>query len=133
MTTKSANRSASQKPKRKAPSTAWKPGQSGNPAGAPKRGMSWREIIDEVGEEIKRGGKYAGVNYKHAVVTAMYEEASNKSNTNAANWLARYGGGETEFSKYSDEQLRNLIAQRLGINADGTQSGTDSDGEESSE
>lgn len=131
MTAKSANRPATQKPKRKAPSTAWKKGQSGNPAGAPKRGMSWREIIDEVGEGIKQGGKFRGVNYKHAVVVAMFEEASNQANTNAANWLARYGGGETEFSKYSDEQLRGLIAQRLGIDADGTQSGPHSDGENS--
>ena len=30
--------------------TAWKPGQSGNPKGAPKRGQSWKEIIKEVGE-----------------------------------------------------------------------------------
>lgn len=130
MAAKSANRPATQKPKRKAPSTAWKKGQSGNPAGAPKRGMSWREIIDEVGEDIKRGGKYKGINYKHAVVAAMFEEASNQANTNAANWLARYGGGETEFSKYSDEQLRNLIAQRLGIDADGTRPGADTHGED---
>lgn len=30
--------------------TSWKPGQSGNPKGAPKRGQSWAEIIKEVGE-----------------------------------------------------------------------------------
>lgn len=35
--------------KRKAPKTAWKKGQSGNPHGAPKRGESWREIIDSIG------------------------------------------------------------------------------------
>lgn len=38
------------KPKRKAPPKAWKPGQSGNPKGAPKRGESWAEIIKRVGE-----------------------------------------------------------------------------------
>lgn len=27
----------------------WKPGQSGNPKGAPKRGQSWKEIVKEVG------------------------------------------------------------------------------------
>jgi hypothetical protein len=36
------------KPKRKAPKTAWKPGQSGNPAGRPKDGQSWKEVISEV-------------------------------------------------------------------------------------
>lgn len=36
------------KPKRKAPRTAWKPGQSGNPKGAPKDGESWAAIIKEI-------------------------------------------------------------------------------------
>ena len=31
-------------------STSWKPGQSGNPAGAPKRGQSWTEVIEELSE-----------------------------------------------------------------------------------
>jgi hypothetical protein len=30
--------------------TSWKPGQSGNPAGAPKRGESWTELIKSIGE-----------------------------------------------------------------------------------
>lgn len=30
--------------------TSWKPGQSGNPVGAPKRGESWAEIIKRFGE-----------------------------------------------------------------------------------
>lgn len=45
-----ANTSPTVKPKRKAPPKAWKPGQSGNPKGAPKRGESWAEIIKRVGE-----------------------------------------------------------------------------------
>ena len=36
--------------RRKAPRSAWKPGQSGNPAGAPKRGESWAEIIKRIGD-----------------------------------------------------------------------------------
>jgi hypothetical protein len=36
--------------KRKAPKTAWKPGQSGNPAGRPKDGESWAAVIKAVGE-----------------------------------------------------------------------------------
>jgi len=45
---KSANTKRTEK--RQPPPTAWKPGQSGNPNGAPKRGESWREIIDSVGK-----------------------------------------------------------------------------------
>ena len=36
--------------KRKAPPGAWKPGQSGNTSGAPKRGQSWAERIKEISE-----------------------------------------------------------------------------------
>lgn len=45
--TKSANKAKSDK--RKAPKSAWKPGQSGNPAGRPKDGESWAAIIASVG------------------------------------------------------------------------------------
>ena len=40
--------------KRKAPHSAWKPGQSGNPKGAPKRGESWKEIIAKIGNMTPR-------------------------------------------------------------------------------
>ena len=45
--TKAANTKATPKPKKKATSTSWKPGQSGNPAGRPKDGQSWKEVISE--------------------------------------------------------------------------------------
>jgi len=46
----SANRAITDKPKRKAPKSAWKPGQSGNPNGRPKDGASWASIIKTVGD-----------------------------------------------------------------------------------
>lgn len=45
-----ANRQGTDKKKRKAPKTAWPKGKSGNPAGRPKNGESWSEIIKAVGE-----------------------------------------------------------------------------------
>ena len=45
----SAKTQATEK-KRKAPKTAWKKGQSGNPAGRPKDGESWSAIIKTVGD-----------------------------------------------------------------------------------
>ncbi len=45
---KSANRATTDK-KRKPPKSAWKPGESGNPAGRPKDGASWAAIIAAVG------------------------------------------------------------------------------------
>jgi hypothetical protein len=59
-------------PKRKAPKTAWKPGQSGNPNGRPKAGKSfaerireslseedWTAIIEKATEQAKAGDKAA--------------------------------------------------------------------------
>ncbi len=87
---KSANRQETHK-KRKAPRTAWKPGQSGNPAGAPKRGQSWAEIITEVGNmtgpEVaqlagKIGREFAtlepGVTVKTLVVIRVYGQMINE-------------------------------------------------------
>jgi hypothetical protein len=45
MVKKSDNTQVTDKPKRKAPRTAWKPGQSGNPKGAPKDSESQSGII----------------------------------------------------------------------------------------
>ena len=45
---KPANKTQTAKPKRKATSSSWKPGQSGNPSGRPKDGQSWREVITDV-------------------------------------------------------------------------------------
>ena len=36
--------------KRKAPPTAWKKGESGNPAGRPGFGQSWAEVIKKIGD-----------------------------------------------------------------------------------
>lgn len=46
----SANRKTAQKAAAKKRPQTWKPGQSGNPAGGPKRGQSWRELIAELGD-----------------------------------------------------------------------------------
>jgi hypothetical protein len=82
---KSDNTQSTDKKKRKAPRSAWKPGQSGNLAGAPKRGESWAELIkqysDMTPEEIatkassiagqlkKIGG---GISMKEAVIIRIF-------------------------------------------------------------
>ena len=47
----SANRQKTDRQKRKAPRSAFKPGQSGNPTGRPKTGQSWGEIAKEIGDQ----------------------------------------------------------------------------------
>jgi len=48
--TDSDKRKAAQKQAAKKRPQTWKPGQSGNPDGAPKRGESWAEIITRIGD-----------------------------------------------------------------------------------
>lgn len=65
--------------------TSWKPGQSGNPKGAPKRGESWAELIklygDMTPEEIAQKAKTIagelkkigdGISMKEAVIIRIY-------------------------------------------------------------
>ena len=79
----SANTSG--KPKRRAPKTAWKPGQSGNKLGRPSTGESWGEIIKRIGnmtpiEAAKHANAIAGklkamggdLTLKEAVVVRVY-------------------------------------------------------------
>lgn len=81
MAKSAANSKRTAKPRGK----PWKPGQSGNPAGAPKRGQSWAEIIkqygdmtpveaadraNEIAKEIRKIG--SGVTLKEAVVVRVY-------------------------------------------------------------
>lgn len=80
-----AKSKATAKPKGKPRGKPWKKGQSGNPAGAPKRGESWAEIIKRVGDmtpaeaaQFARGiaGKLAslgdGITLKEAVVLRVF-------------------------------------------------------------
>ena len=77
-------RTAQKEAARKRPQT-WKPGQSGNPAGGPKRGESWAEIIKRFGEltageaaqmSLELAQKFLnigeGVTLKQAVVLRVY-------------------------------------------------------------
>ena len=86
---KPANRPTSGKT-RTVPKTAWKPGESGNPAGRPKNGTSGSEIFKEVGEQYPEevtelfgthsslGKKYAkytkGVQMKYQVAYRVVTE-----------------------------------------------------------
>ncbi len=73
------------KPKAKPRGKPWPKGVSGNPAGAPKRGQSWAELIKELGEldgtqAAQRAGFLAkqfrgltpGVTLKELVVLRVY-------------------------------------------------------------
>lgn len=80
-----ANGDKSTKPRGKPRGKPWPPGVSGNPAGAPRRGESWSEIIKRVGEmtpseaaeqSLELAKKFLsigdGVTLKQAVVMRVY-------------------------------------------------------------
>ena len=59
--------------------TYFKPGQSGNPAGRPKKGDTWADMLEEVSEreEVvidKKTGKR--ITYKEAVAIRAFQEAA---------------------------------------------------------
>lgn len=106
MTTKSANTTKT----RRKPKTAWKPGQSGNPAGAPKRGESWAEIIKTVGdltpEELVTKavpqwlkafkGMPKGVTFKELVVIRAFASLLDESSASLFNALMDRADGKVQ-------------------------------------
>ena len=51
--------------------TRWKPGQSGNPAGRPRKGSSFAEILSAIGDE-----DIQGMTKKEAISRRLWAEAS---------------------------------------------------------
>ena len=95
---KPANRVKSRKPT--VPKSAWPKGVSGNPAGAPKRGESWAEVIKQIGnmqvEEVvqmianwlptlKKAPK--GITLKQLVVTRAFVGLANEPSASLMNVL----------------------------------------------
>jgi len=87
----SANRKVAQKAAAKKRPQTWKPGKSGNPKGAPKRGESWTELIKSIGEMTGEqvaafagnlGAEFAkmpqGVTLKTLVVMRVYGQMINE-------------------------------------------------------
>jgi len=65
---------------------AWKPGQSGNPAGRPKKGECITEILREFAERVEDGDELPR---KHRLCERMWNLALH-SDSKEANWIACY-------------------------------------------
>ena len=116
-------------------STSWKPGQSGNPKGSPKRGESWAEIIKRYGEmtpgeaaqesmELARKllSIGEGVTLKQAVVLRVYAALLFEPQASLLNaFLDRAEGTVTKHFEHSGpdggpitiEQLSRLSESEL--------------------
>jgi hypothetical protein len=113
MTKSTANSKTTAKPRGK----PWQKGQSGNPAGAPKRGESWAEIIkqygdmtpvevadrvNEVAKQLRKIGK--GVTLKEAVVVRVYAALMFEPSASLLNSFMERAEGKVETPlKHSGE------------------------------
>jgi hypothetical protein len=102
-----AGSAANSKPKGKPRGKPWPKGTSGNPAGAPKRGESWAEIIKRVGDLTPSEAAEAalllakdllklgdGVTLKQAAVMSMFRQSINDPQPGLLNILIERAEGK---------------------------------------
>jgi hypothetical protein len=86
----------------------WKPGQSGNPNGRPKKGEAWADVANELlnskeiditmkmaDGKVKRLSLESDKSFRHAVIVGMIKEAMN-GNVQAARELADRTEGKSK-------------------------------------
>ena len=130
--TSDVRKNAQKKAAKKRPQT-WKPGQSGNPAGGPKRGQSWKEIIAEIGQltpdearemsqkifaNIHLGNE---VTLNQAVVLRVYASLLFEPQPGLLNaFMERVEGKVAQpITQMTDAELRDFIAGTIGIDVSG--------------
>jgi len=86
----------------------WKPGESGNPNGRPKKGEAWADVANELlnskeiditmkmaDGKVKRLSLESDKSFRHAVIVGMIKEAM-KGNVQAAKELADRTEGKSK-------------------------------------
>jgi hypothetical protein len=86
----------------------WKPGESGNPNGRPKKGEAWADVANELlnskeigitmklaDGKVKRLSLESDKSFRHAVIVGMIKEAMN-GNVQAAKELADRTEGKSK-------------------------------------
>ena len=86
----------------------WKPGESGNPNGRPKKGEAWADVANELlnskeiditmkmaDGKVKRLSLESDKSFRHAVIVGMIKEAMN-GNVQAARELAARTEGKSK-------------------------------------
>ena len=132
MAVNSAKRKVAQKvAARKRPQT-WRPGQSGNPAGAPKRGESWTELIKSIGEMTGQqvaefagnlGSEFSkmpeGVTLKTLVVMRIYGQMINEPSPGLLNaFMERAEGKVADRSMHEGGITLHVVYDRPESNSE---------------
>lgn len=125
----SVNRKIAQKKASKKRPQTWKPGQSGNPKGAPKRGDSWAETIKAIGEmdgpsiaalwdtQHKEFGKLPdGISMKQLVVMTVY--AALLREPSPGNWRELMDRAEGKVSQPVEVYDWRTEARKQGYDPD---------------
>lgn len=88
----------------------WKPGESGNPNGRPKKGESLTELMREFLERVPEGQK---VSYKEAFIQKCFKIAYEKEDPTFAKMIWNYLEGmpkqQLEHTGKDGEELRAVI------------------------
>jgi hypothetical protein len=125
------------KTKRKGNPNWKKGGPSPNPAGAPRRGQSWKEIIQEIGEmtpdearavsekifeQVKLGNE---ITLKQAVVMRVYAALLFEPQPGLLNaFMERVEGKVAQpITDMTDDEIRQFIASEIGIDLPGGDGG----------
>jgi len=131
--------------KSKLPRTAWKQGQSGNPKGAPKRGQSWAELFNSIGDLT--GGQVAeravklwvkqfkslpeGVSLKELVVIKAYAALLDEGNARLLKEVMDRAEGKVKDTveiEGGEKPLKVLIEYSQGNTPPATPSAADDQG-----
>jgi hypothetical protein len=84
----------------------WKPGQSGNPNGRPKKGLAIADILNERGDKVD---PETGVTDRERMLNQVYDEALKKHpETWAVNFIARRTEGRSleRIANVTDKPIR---------------------------
>jgi len=95
--------------KKAATPASWKPGQSGNPAGRPKKDWTWKELLEEAAEEIIE------IKGKDGAISARKE----LKKLVARKLLTLAAGGNVQAARELMNRMDGMPQQKVDVEASG--------------
>lgn len=107
--------------------TQFKPGQSGNPNGAPKKSWTWAGLLEAVGEEIE---SKSGRKFKHLVSQRMWVDAVNGSLGAQKEIMNRMEGMPKQSSDHNITMVTPILGGQTNVSTHNSDSQADEAPEE---